>query len=115
MAIATKSVTELCEAAKRAALEIGSASTEAKDSALEATAELLGERSGEILEANAADLADERAAGLAEALRDRLTLNEERVAAMAEGVRAVAALPDPVGELIEERTLVSGLEMRKVR
>ena len=62
-----------------------SASTEAKDAALEATARLLGERSAEILEANAADLADERAAGLTEALRDRLTLSEERIAAMADG------------------------------
>src|SRR5215203_1903631 len=115
MAIAIKSVTEVCEAAKRAALEIAGASTDAKDAALEATARLLGERSAEILEANAADLDDERAAGLSEALRDRLTLSEERIAAMAEGVRAVAALPDPVGEVLDERTLESGLRMRKVR
>ena len=77
--------------------------------------ELLGERSGEILEANAADLADERAMRLTDALRDRLALDEERVRAMADGVRAIAALPDPVGELIEERVLVSGLRMKKVR
>src|SRR5215213_7551933 len=115
MAIATKSVTEVCEAAKRAALEIGSASTEAKDAALEATARLLGERCAEILEANAADLADERAASLGEALRDRLTLSEARIAAMAEGVRAVAALADPVGEELERRSLESGVDLRKVR
>ena len=66
-------------------------------------------------EANAADLADERAAGLTDALRDRLTLDEARIEAMAEGVREIAALPDPVGEVVEERTLASGLEMRKVR
>ena len=105
----------MCGSAKRASRRLATASLETRNAALARLAELLGERSGEILEANAADLADERAAGLAGALRDRLTLNEERVAAMAEGVRAVAALPDPVGELIEERTLVSGLEMRKVR
>ncbi len=115
MAIATKTVTEHCEAAKRAALVLGSASTEAKDAALEATARLLGERSGQILEANAADLADERAAGLTAALRDRLTLSEERIAAMAGGVRAVASLEDPIGEELERRTLESGLELRKVR
>src|SRR5690606_7119392 len=63
----------------------------------------------------AADLDDERAAGLTAALRDRLTLTEARVEAMAEGVRAVAALEDPVGEELERRTLVSGLELRKVR
>jgi glutamate-5-semialdehyde dehydrogenase len=75
----------------------------------------LGERTSEILEANVADLADERAAGLTQALRDRLTLTEDRVAAMAEGVRAVASLDDPIGEELEEKTLVSGLHLRKLR
>jgi glutamate-5-semialdehyde dehydrogenase len=115
MAVTTQSVAEVCEAAKRAALVLGSASTEAKDAALEATARLLGERSAEILEANAADLADERAAGLTTALRDRLALSEERIAAMADGVRAVAALDDPIGEELERETLESGLDLRKVR
>ena len=76
---------------------------------------LLGERVEEILEANAADLADERAAGLTQALRDRLTLTEDRVAAMAEGVRAVASLDDPIGEELERKTLAGGLDLRKVR
>jgi glutamate-5-semialdehyde dehydrogenase len=115
MSTATRTVAEVCGSAKRASRRLATASTETRNAALARLAELLGERAGEILEANAADLADERAVGLAEALRDRLTLNEDRVAAMAEGVRAVAGLPDPVGELIEERTLASGLEMRKVR
>jgi glutamate-5-semialdehyde dehydrogenase len=115
MAVTTTSIAETCAAAQRAARQLGSASTAAKNSALEATARLLGERAGEILEANAADLADERAAGLTEALRDRLTLSEERIAAMADGVRAVAALSDPVGEELEHRTLESGLDLRKVR
>ena len=87
----------------------------AKDGALSATARLLTERTEEILAANAADLADERAAGLTQALRDRLTLTPERIAAMAEGVRAVAALDDPVGEELEAKTLAGGLELRKVR
>ena len=94
---------------------LGSASTEAKNAALEATARLLEERTASILEANAADLADERAGGLTEALRDRLTLTEERVAAMADGVRAIVALEDPVGEELEHRVLESGLDLRKVR
>ncbi len=101
--------------AKRAARDLASASTATKDAALEATARLLGERTAEILEANAADLADERAAGLTQALRDRLTLTEDRVAAMAEGVRAVALLDDPIGEELERKTLASGLELRKLR
>jgi glutamate-5-semialdehyde dehydrogenase len=87
----------------------------AKDAALAATARLLKERAGEILEANAADLADERAAGLSEALRDRLTLTVERVTAMADGVRVVAALEDPVGEELERKVLAGGLELRKLR
>jgi len=94
---------------------MASAPTTAKDAALEAIARLLGERSAEILEANAADLADERAVGLTEALRDRLTLSEERIAAMADGVRVVAALEDPIGEELDRRTLESGLDLRKLR
>jgi glutamate-5-semialdehyde dehydrogenase len=109
------SIAEACAAARRAARELGSASTEAKDAALEGIARLLGEQFGEVLEANAADLADERAEGLTPALRDRLALSEARVAAMAEGVRAVAALDDPVGEELERKTLESGLDLRKLR
>ncbi len=86
-----------------------------KDAALAAVVRLLGERVEEVLEANAADLADERAAGLTEALRDRLTLTADRVAGMAEGVRAVASLDDPIGEELERKTLSGGLDLRKVR
>jgi glutamate-5-semialdehyde dehydrogenase len=115
MAVTATTSSEACAAAKRAARALASTSTEAKNAALEATARLLGERTAEILEANAADLADERAAGLTDALRDRLTLSEDRIAAMAEGVRAIAALADPVGEELERKTLASGLDLRKVR
>ena len=115
MAVTTTTVAETCAAAKRASRVLAQASAEARNAALEATARLLEERVGEILEANAGDLADERAAGLSPALRDRLTLTEARVAAMADGVRAVAALEDPVGEELEHRTLDSGLDLRKVR
>ncbi len=115
MAITTRSVEESCVAAKRAARELGSASAASKDAALEATARLLGERTAEILEANAADLADDRAVGLSQALRDRLTLTADRIAAMAEGVRAVAGLGDPIGEELEAKTLASGLSLRKLR
>jgi len=115
MAIAATSVTEACESAQRAARALAIAETATKDRALERLAELLDERGAELLEANAADLADERAAGLSEALRDRLALDPGRIAAMAEGVRAIVALPDPVGEELERRTLENGLELRKVR
>jgi glutamate-5-semialdehyde dehydrogenase len=115
MAVATRIIPESCLAAKRAARRLASAPTAAKDAALAATARLLDERTEAILEANAADLADERAARLSEALRDRLTLTAERVAAMADGVRAVAALGDPVGEEVDHHTLDSGIDLRKIR
>jgi glutamate-5-semialdehyde dehydrogenase len=115
MAIATRSVREVCESAKRAAPILATADTATKDAALERLADLLAERIDEILEANAADLEAGRAAGLDAALIDRLTLTHERIAAMAEGVREIVSLDDPVGELLEERTLRSGIELRKVR
>ncbi len=115
MAVTTASVAERCAAAKRAARPLGSASTEAKNAALEAIASLLAERASSILEANAADLADERAAGLTAALRDRLALFGPRIEAMAAGVTEVVALEDPVGEELDHRILASGLELRKVR
>jgi glutamate-5-semialdehyde dehydrogenase len=115
MATALKTVTQACESAKGAAHALGGADAATRNRALERLAELLGERTSEVLQANAADLADERAEGLTEALRDRLTLNEERVVAMADGVRSIASLPDPVGEELDHRTLDSGLDLRKVR
>ena len=115
MAIATRTIAESCIAAKRAARALASAPTATKDAALAATVRLLDERTDAILEANAADLADERAAGLTDALRDRLTLTPERVAAMAAGVRVVEALEDPVGEELDHRTMASGIDLRKIR
>ena len=115
MAVTTTTVAETCAAAQRAARALGAASAETKDVALEATARLLGERTADILDANAADLADERAEGLSAALQDRLALNEQRIAAMADGVRAVAALDDPVGEVLDQKTLASGLDLTKLR
>src|SRR3954452_15985992 len=109
------SVAEHCAAAKRAARSLATASTAAKNTALEATARLLEERAESILEANAGDLADERSAALTDALRDRLRLTPERVTAMAEGVRVVRDLGDPVGEELERKTLASGIALRKVR
>ncbi len=115
MATATRTVSDACASAKHAARALATTDTETKNLALEALAVLLSERSADVLEANAADLADERAASLTPALRDRLTLTERRIAEMADGVRAIAGLPDPVGEEVEHRTLASGLDLRKVR
>jgi glutamate-5-semialdehyde dehydrogenase len=115
MAIGTRSVTEICERAKRASHELATLDTATKNAALAAIAAELEARTEEILEANAGDLEDGRAAGLDAALLDRLALDEGRIRQMADGVRDIIDLPDPVGEELESRTLESGLELRKVR
>jgi glutamate-5-semialdehyde dehydrogenase len=111
----TRSVAEDCASAKSATRALASSSTGVKNQALVSIAAGLLERADSILAANAEDLADERAHGLSEALTDRLRLDHSRVEAMAEGVRAVAGLDDPVGELLERLTLRSGIELSKVR
>jgi glutamate-5-semialdehyde dehydrogenase len=113
--IATTSVAETCAAAKRAAAQLASMPSGVKDAALEAIAAALVDRTPEILEANARDLEAGREAGLTAALMDRLALDPARIAVIASQVRDIAALPDPVGEVIEGRRLANGLEVRKVR
>jgi len=115
MATTTQSVAELCRRAKEASHELAPLPTEVKNAALEAIADALEARAAEIIEANAGDLEDGRNADLDAALLDRLALDEERIAAIATAVRDIAALPDPVGELLEERELYNGLELKKVR
>jgi glutamate-5-semialdehyde dehydrogenase len=115
MAVATQTVTELCLAAKAAARGLATLDSATKDRALLAVADALLSRTPEILEANARDLEAGRESGLSPALMDRLALDERRIEAMARGVRDIVALPDPVGEVIEGRRFVNGLEMRKVR
>jgi glutamate-5-semialdehyde dehydrogenase len=115
MATTVKSVAASCAAAKAASRQLATAPTETKDAALRRISELLRARVAEVLAANGEDLADDRAAGLSSALRDRLTLDERRVAAMADGVEEIVKLPDPVGEEIEARTIASGIELRRVR
>ncbi len=101
--------------AKAASRVLATASTAAKDAALLAAADLLVARTAEILEANAADVAREEDAGMAPALLDRLRLTATRVEAMAGGLRQVAALPDPVGEVSEGWTRPNGLRINRVR
>ena len=115
MANATATITDLCAAAKRAARVLAAIDTATKDAALEAIAAALEDSTAEILESNRADLDAGREAGLSAALLDRLMLDERRVAAMARGAREIAALPDPVGEVLERSTRPDGLVLRKVR
>lgn len=106
---------QLAENAKAAARALGGATTLQKDEALLRIADSLRATRGEILKANAEDVADGRAAGLAEALLDRLALDESRLAAMADAVRAVRGLPDPVGEVTATWKRPSGLTVQRVR
>ncbi len=115
MATATESVAEICASAKRASRTLATLGSDVKDAALEAIADALVERTPEILEANARDLEAGREAGLSSALLDRLALDPERIAAIADGARKIAALPDPVGEVIDGFRLPNGLDVRKVR
>ena len=111
----TASVTDLALAAKAAARRLAAVDPATKDAALLAIADALEARTPEILEANARDLEAGRESGLSAALMDRLALDEARVAAIADGARAIAALPDPVGEVVDGGRLANGLEFRKVR
>ncbi len=108
-------VLELGKKAKKAAQAMAVTSTEVKNRALLAMADSLVEQQDRILSENAKDLEEGRRAGLSSALMDRLTLNEKRVGEMAQGLREVAALPDPVGEIVEGWRLPNGLEIQKVR
>jgi glutamate-5-semialdehyde dehydrogenase len=111
----TASIPEICRAARAASRRLAALSSAVRDAALEAIADALVDRTEEILAANARDLAAGEAAGLSDALMDRLALDAGRVAAIAAGTRAIAALPDPVGEVIDGHTLPNGLQLRRVR
>src|SRR5215212_9681092 len=115
MAISTASVAEICAAAKEASRVLKRLDTETKNAALHAMADALLARETEILEANERDLEAGRAASLSAALMDRLKLTPERLGSIASDVRGVAALPDPVGEVISGRRIASGLDMKQVR
>ncbi len=109
------SLPELGLRAKRASLALALASSGTKDAALNAAADLLLERTPEILSANASDVARGGDGGVPGAVIDRLRLSEARVAAMAGGLRQVAGLADPVGEVVEGWVRPNGLRIEKVR
>ncbi|MER6100487.1 glutamate-5-semialdehyde dehydrogenase [Streptomyces sp. NPDC001728] len=108
-------VTRAAYRARGAAAEIAPLPRAAKDDALLAIADALEVRTAEIVEANAEDIAKAREAGTSESVIDRLTLTPERVRAIAADVRHVAALPDPVGEVVRGSTLPNGIDLRQVR
>ncbi|MCR2809496.1 MULTISPECIES: glutamate-5-semialdehyde dehydrogenase [unclassified Microbacterium] len=100
--------------AKSAARSIGLLGDAEKRDALLAVAEAIDSAAADIVAANGEDLERARASGLSTALQDRLRLDEPRVAALAAAVRDIAALPDPVGRVLEERTLANGVALTKV-
>ena len=101
--------------ARVAARELATLSTDTKNSALHAAADNVLRDEGAILAANAEDLAVAKAAGTPEAMLDRLALNPNRIDGIASGLRQVAGLPDPIGEVLRGRTLPNGLQLRQQR
>jgi glutamate-5-semialdehyde dehydrogenase len=108
-------VTDVARRARTAAADLAPLPRSAKDAALHAVADALEARVGEIVDANAKDVARAREAGTAESVIDRLTLTPDRIRAIASDVRDVAALPDPVGEVVRGSTLPNGIDLRQVR
>ncbi len=101
--------------AREAAPAMARAATGAKNAALSATADLLLAHTAELQDANGKDVADARAAGLDDALIDRLVLTAERIAQMARGLREIAALPDPIGEITGLAARPSGIQVGRMR
>jgi glutamate-5-semialdehyde dehydrogenase len=101
--------------ARQAAIELAPLPRADKDAALHAMAAALDADSAAVLAANRRDLQRGREQGLSQALLDRLALDESRVAAMAQGLRDIAALPDPIGDVVVGYALPNGLEVRQVR
>jgi glutamate-5-semialdehyde dehydrogenase len=107
--------TDKIRLAKAASFALGQANTQAKNEALQAISRLLPIRSDEIIKANQRDLERGIAEGLAEGLQDRLMLNEPRIRALADAVAQIVSLEDPVGQLVEGKSLPNGLKLSKVR
>ncbi len=108
-------VLEMAQRAKAASRQLGALNTATKNASLIAMAEALLANAARIKDANAVDLALGRESGLSDTLLDRLTLNDARIRSMAEGLKQVAALPDPVGQVMSGARLANGLEMQRVR
>lgn len=110
-----KYMNELGQQARAAARELNRANTGQKNTALSAIADAIEARSEELLAANKKDMDAGEKSGLDEALLDRLALNDERIAGMAEGIRQIVALADPVGEITDLNYRPSGIQVGKMR
>lgn len=110
-----EAVHEAARRARTASRVLGSLNTAVKNRALHAAADAVLAHAHQILAANAADLQTARDGGTAEAMLDRLALNPHRIDGIAAGLRQVAGLPDPIGEVLAGRTLPNGLQIRQQR
>ncbi len=109
------SLTDLCKKASIAKYEVQNLSTDEKNKALLHVAERILSGADEILKANAIDIENGKKNNMHEGLLDRLLLNDKRIEAIAEGLRQVAQLPDPIGEEIEHFDRPNGLKIKKIR
>ena len=110
----TEQMTQIARQAKAAARELAKLTTAEKNECLTVMADALEQNRDHIREANARDLEAAAPMGLSSAMLDRLQLDDLRIAAMANGLRETAALPDPVGRILDERVRPNGLKLRKI-
>jgi glutamate-5-semialdehyde dehydrogenase len=110
----TEQMTELAKRARSASRHLARLTTAEKNNCLEAMAQALEREAQAIKSANALDMETASKMGLSSAMLDRLKLDDKRIAAMAKGLREVAALPDPVGKILDNRTRPNGLRLQKV-
>lgn len=110
----TEQMTKLAQQAKAASRELAKLTTAEKNRCLLAMADALEQQGEALKEANAKDMLVGQQLGLSGAMLERLKLDDKRIKSMAQGLREVAALPDPVGRLLDERTRPNGLKLKKV-
>lgn len=111
---ATELVADLATRARAAARTLSTATGAERKAALEAIAQAIDSRSAEILAANEADMVNARLENMHPQMQDRLLLTVERIKAIASGAREVAALPDPLGQILRKSTLPNGLELEQI-
>jgi glutamate-5-semialdehyde dehydrogenase len=112
--ILTEQLTQLAKQAKAASRQLAQLTTAQKNDCLLAMADAIEADSKSIQHANAIDMEDGAKAGLSGAMLDRLKLDDKRIAGMARGLREVAALPDPIGRILDDRTRPNGLRLQKI-
>lgn len=110
-----KQIRDLCARAQEASRQLAALPAEKKNRALIDMAETLERRKGEVLRENKDDVKEGKAARLSDALLDRLLLDEDRIRDMAQSLRELASLPDPVGEVVDGWRIPNGMEIKKVR